>query len=190
MSSVFICQVNADHDSGLTSGRNIMFGPGMRVFKNHSTSPILRGGGNSIDSQHPDNYMWGINYTSFMIKRIEVKGFVISFADSQNISLVPDYAVLMKTPIPYTFDPNDWHYYSFISLQFFGLFHSPGLVLGSCVLPVKYGTGKHQYFSIIYDKPFRLGPNEGIFMDYLIHGIEYGPSSKVQATAKVWYDIA
>lgn len=196
MSSCFTCDVGFETTKPPVFGnmeRIIYTNPGIPLYayKYHHCVDVLNGTGFFFnDSQHDNSQK--INYVSYRIKHIKIKGRLnIKSINSANQDIyVPNFFVLMKGSL----NPGNhaWGDYDFSGLlQDFRYFKEPENVLGFSIKPVAYITKEANDFYISCNKTFYIGPNEGIYMDYLLQA--GNETSRLQlsvyATAKIWYDI-
>lgn len=197
MSSCFICEVGFDLPEHLPFGYNENFqknGPGFGP-KYHHCVDVLNGTGFFFNDTQHDNTQ-NVNYFTYRIKRIEVRGSLnIKTIKPPAIYLFDryeNYYVLMKGSLsPGT---HAWGDYSCNrNISNFRYYKEPENVLGSYLQPSLYTLNifRTNEFYITCNKTFYIGPNEGIYMDYLlpIGNNDIYTSLSVYATAKIWYDV-
>lgn len=190
MSSCFLC----DCSCRFTDSDRYHFlkpspsGGYVEVLKYMKQLPIMVGssGTERNDQQHNNNSLQ--NYISYRVKKIELRGSVVTASRIRSTVDVPDYVLIFKVPFRTPLVSRN-----FQQLDRFILYSEPENVLDYKALPLISNytfKGQNNEFKIGINKPFILGPNEYLGVFYMVEPPLVTEVTRVEASARVWFDMA
>lgn len=138
------------------------------------------------DQQHTNNNKQ--NYVSYNVQRIEFEMYPPTSYAQRSDAVLNDYVLIFK--IPFKIPVFDYYFYD---LRNFMLYKQPECVLGYKILQnycrdgvIQERPKKARNCKIVVDKPFVLGPNDYVGVFYMFNS---GPEKRINASAKVWFDV-
>lgn len=192
MSSCFLCDCSYEFGDGDYYSVKIPVGTDQVVRKLMKQVPIMIGSsGTETDDQQHDNSKKQ-NYVPYRVKRIEFCCSVVNYSNIPTTSSqeIPDYILIFKVPFR-----NPVFDYQFFLLESFMLYSEPESVLGYKVISTAAqhrSRGHTGMVKINIDKPFIVGPSDYVGVFYMFNPLPNLPNQlrRVDASAKVWFDVA